>query len=503
MLAALVPDSLPPHLQKRLLGALRKVDGALVARFKRATSPLHITLEVARLGCAVGATFHILLTKRNTAAAMGWIGACWMRPFSGTLLYLTFGINRVQRKAQRLMNRCALPASVPLQSLACNPPGPLQPLVRMLDLITDNKLLRGNSVQPYFSGEAAYPAMLEAINSAKTSIVLGVYIFADDKVGKQFIKALAAAVRRGVAVRVLVDGIGSGYFRSPAYDALRKAGVPAARFMHSFWPWQMTFINLRLHRKILVVDGRVGFTGGMNITVHNLVHLKQPYPIADTAFRIEGPTALQLTDTFARDWAFTTGEVLDGPTFFPNPETPGTIPTRIVASGPDRDMERIEYTMLQAVILAKKHVCFMTPYFIPDSRLATELGLAVLRGVQVDLIVPHPSNHPFVDHARDFYLRPLVKVGVNIWYGTQPFNHSKLMTVDGEWALVGSANMDPRSLRLNFEADAAIHDQAVTRKVLDYMLAQREEQLTMAMIRRWPLWKRLRNSICRLLSPYL
>ncbi|QDH14864.1 cardiolipin synthase [Oecophyllibacter saccharovorans] len=482
-------------------GLLKKV--RQVEKDAHAATPLHAALRCLRLAAALGVTVHALLTKRNTAAATGWISFCWSRPLTGTLLYLTFGINRVQRKAQRLMDRCVIPPSPSLDALSCKPAPEFRPLNRMLDLITPYPLLGGNQVNWYKSGDTGYPAMLEAINQAESYVVLCSYIFRYDLVGKQFVKALGDAVARGVEVRVLVDGWGSGYFYCPIQKALEKVGVPCARFMHSFLPWRMTFINLRNHRKLLVVDGKVSFTGGMNILQEALMDLPQKHHVADTAFRLIGPVALQLMDAFARDWAFTTGEILSGPKFYPKPPTPGKVPSRVVASAPDADMGKIEYTILQAVILAQRHVCLMTPYFIPDARLASELALAALRGVRVDLIVPHHSNHHFVDDARNFYLKPLVKAGVHVWFGGAPFDHSKLMTVDGLWSLVGSANLDPRSLRLNFECDAALYDQEMAGTLLDYMEMRRGEELTLADIKRWPLWVKLRNATWRLLSPYL
>lgn len=460
-------------------------------------------LGLTRLCLATAVTVNVLLTKRDTAAATGWIGVCWLMPLFGTALYLMFGINRVQRRAQKLMDADAPHPLVALEKLRCEPPGPLLPLVHMLDRITDRYLLTGNSVQCLHNGDEAYPAMLEAIGQARESVVLCSYIFRDDALGQQFVRALAAAKNRGAEVRVLVDGIGSGYFFCPIQRALRRVGVPCARFMHSFWPWKMAFINLRDHRKILVVDGKIGFMGGLNIAAENLLDIPNPHPVADTHFRLEGPVVEQLTDAFARDWVFTTNEELNGPRFFPPPKIKGNIPARVVTSAPDADMEKIEYTMLQAIILARKNVCFMTPYFIPDGRFVTELGLAVLRGVRIDVVVPRHSNHAVIDWARDGCLQPLVAVGCHIWFAAPPFNHSKLMVVDDRWSFVGSANLDRRSLRLNFEIGVALHDQALAEELRKFMETHRGEEVTMAQIASWPLSIQLRNAAVRLLLPYL
>ncbi|WP_231118903.1 phospholipase D-like domain-containing protein [Oecophyllibacter saccharovorans] len=458
---------------------------------------------IVQIVLAVCVTGHVLLTKRDTSAATGWIGICWLLPVFGSLLYLMFGINRVQRRGQKMLAADTLPLNPELEALRCEPPGPMQPLGHMLDRLTDRQLLRGNSIRCLHNGDQAYPAMLAAIAQAQHSVLLSSYIFRDDRVGQAFIGALAEAHRRGVEVRVLVDGIGSGYFYCPTQRALKRAGVPCARFMHSFWPWRMAFINLRNHRKILVVDGHTGFMGGLNIAAQNVLSQPSAHPVADTHFQLEGPVVEQLADAFTRDWAFTTGEELQGKKFFPPTEIRGEIPARIVTSAPDADMEKIEYTMLQAIILARRNVCFMTPYFIPDGRFATELGLAALRGVRVDIVVPHHSNHPIIDWARNGCLEPLVEVGCHIWLAPPPFNHSKLMVVDGSWSFVGSANLDRRSLRLNFEINMALYDVPLAEGLEAFMASHRGHELTLQELREWSLAERLRNAAVRLLLPYL
>lgn len=250
----------------------------------------------------------------------------------------------------------------------------------MLGRLTERPLMRGNSITCLHDGDNAYPVMLDAIGQAKTSIILCSYIFRDDKVGQRFAEALVAAKRRGVEVRVLVDGIGSGYFRCGIERRLKREEVACARFMHSVWPWRMPFINLRNHRKILVVDGTIGFMGGLNIGEENMLRLRTKLPVADTHFRLQGPIVHQLAVAFAWDWSFTTGEELEGERYLPEPSPVGDVPMRIVTSGPDTDLEKIEYGMLQAFSLARKHIWVMTPYFLPDDRFSTELILAALRG---------------------------------------------------------------------------------------------------------------------------
>lgn len=454
---------------------------------------------------AVAVTLHALRTKREIGAAIGWIGLTWLAPLFGTFLYVTLGINRVRRLAKRLSdarpwsNQRDLDAEVP--SLEGN----LAPLVGAVQRLTGRPLLKGNAVRCLHDGDNAYPLMLEAIAGAERSLLLCSYIFRDDRIGRRFIDAIVAAHDRGIAVRVLVDGVGSGYFRCGVARQLRARGVPVARFMHSTLPWRMPFINLRTHKKVLVVDGLVGFTGGLNIAVENVLRSRPSHPVSDTHFRLTGPIVDQLSQAFAKDWSFTTKEDLDEAVFYAKPPfpLPGDALCRVVTSGPDSDLEKIEFAVMQGIALARRSVRIMTPYFLPDERLLTVLAMASMRGVVIDLVLPRTSNHPLIDWARAPNNIPLLDADVRIWLSDAPFNHSKLMVVDGMWSLIGSANQDVRSLRLNFELNVEVHDQALAGELDSFMLAHRHERYPSERVVARPFPIRIRDSAARLLLPYL
>lgn len=451
----------------------------------------------------LGVTVHALRRKQDTAACTGWIGVCWIAPVIGTLLYMMFGINRVQRRARRLVDEHAWAGRETLAQYRHVAQGNMAHLARMLGRLTERPLMRGNTLRVLHDGDQAYPVMLEAINSAQSSVVLCSYIFRDDTIGRDFVAALIDAKARGVVIRVLVDGIGSGYFHCGVARSLRRAGIPCRRFMHSVWPWRMPFINLRNHRKILIIDGRYGFMGGLNIGAENVLRLKAKLPVADTHFAVQGPVVRQLAEAFARDWSFTTGEELQGEAYFPLVTPQGDMPMRVVTSGPDADLEKIEYGMLQAITLARRSVRLMTPYFVPDDRFSTVLTLAALRGVQVDVVVPRSSNHALIDYARDASLRPFLDAGCRVWMAAPPFNHSKLMVVDDEWSFVGSTNLDVRSLRLNFEINLEVYDEGVAQGLAQFIDSRPRQRLTHHDVDRRPIWVQLRNSALRLLMPYL
>ncbi len=302
---------------------------------------------------------------------------------------------------------------------------------------------------------------------------------------------------------MLVDGIGGGWLRSPAYHALQARGVPAARFLHSPLPWRMPFLNLRSHKKILVLDGAIGFTGGMNIADENVMATRPPNPVQDTHFRLAGPVVCQLTEAFAQDWNFATDEELDGDAWFPQLGEAGGIAARVIDSGPDADIEKIEFAILQAVACARTSVAVMTPYFLPDERMTTALSLASMRGVAVDVVIPATSDHRFVDWATYANIGPLLEDGVRIWRCPPPFRHSKVMVVDGEWCLIGSSNWDMRSFRLNFELCMELYDRDLAGALSELMQRSRGAPLTQADLDARSLPARLRDAGVRLLLPYL
>jgi len=460
-----------------------------------------VTLAIGPV-LAIFVTLHVLLHKREVASAVGWIGLVWFAPIVGAIGYVMFGVNRVKRRARLLRPRNARPSS---SSEGGSPriDGDLEPLDHSIGLITARPLLAGTAVWTYHNGDEAYPPMLAAISAAKHSIGMSSYIFRDDTWGACFIDALAEAQRRGVAVRVLIDGIGGGWLRSRAYHRLRREGVAAARFMHSLLPWRMPFINLRSHRKILVVDGLVGFTGGMNIADENVMGTHPRAPVQDMHFRIEGPVVSQLAEAFLEDWTFASNEDLGGDAWLRGgPHRDGAW-ARVIDSGPDEDIEKVEFAVLQAIACARDSIAVMTPYFLPDERLITALAMAAMRGVAVDVVVPEKSNHVLVDWATRANVGPLLSHGVGIWRCPPPFHHSKIMVVDDEWCLIGSSNWDVRSFRLNFELCMEIYDRDLAATLSAVMQRSRGGALSEAELDLRPLPVRLRDAGARLMLPYL
>ena len=433
---------------------------------------LHLRADVtAAIGLvlAIGATIHILLRKRAVASAVGWIGLVWFAPILGVISYVLFGVNRVRSRARQLRPTDDDPDGAPAVPYSRGEAEGMDPLGRGIGHITARPLLTGTQVTIYQNGDAAYPPMLAAIEAAKSSVGLSSYIFRNDVWGGRFIVALIDAKRRGVEVRVLIDGIGGGWLMSPTYRRLRSEGVRAARFMHSLLPWRMPFINLRNHKKVLVLDGMVAFTGGMNIADENVMATRPKMPVQDLHFRIDGPVVSQFAEGFADDWAFVTGEDLEGAAWLPQIAPREGPSARVIDSGPDEDLEKVEFAVLQAVACARESIDVMTPYFLPDERLITALSLAAMRGVTVNVVVPQKSNHMLVDWGTRANIGPLLGDGVRIWRSPPPFHHTKIMVVDQEWCLIGSCNWDIRSFRLNFELCMEVYDRKLASALTSIM----------------------------------
>ena len=456
---------------------------------------------LAHIAIATAVTVHVLLYKRNVGTSISWMGIAWLSPFLGGVLYYALGVNRVKRRALRLRRERSHMFLVDEVAPDAPEAKPLTPLEYAIGRLTGLSAEAGNKVSLLRNGDDTYPAMLAAIDAAEKSVGIASYIFRDDDAGLPFIQALIRAHRRGVQVRVLIDGIGGGYFWSGTWDRLHEAGVPVDRFLHSYVPWKTPFLNLRNHRKLLVVDGRIAFTGGINIGHENLLATHPPHPVRDTHFRLEGPIVEQLTEAFADDWLYETGERLLDEAWFPKLAPVGDAVARVITSGPDEDLEQIEFAILHAISCARRSIRIATPYFLPPDLLTTALGLAAMRGVGVDILVPEQSNHRVLDWARRVALRQLVEAGCRVWLLPAPFDHSKLMTVDDAWSLIGSANWDIRSFRLNFELNVEIHDEAFARMLAEVTPTGRP--LTLQEINGDAFALRLRNNAARLLQPYL
>src|SRR5688572_17535994 len=414
------------------------------------TPYIDFAYAAALIVVAAIAAGHAVLYKRDSRSAALWVIVIWVLPAVGSILYYLLGINRVQRRAARL--RGSLVRHRTQSQFPVSEPGThFLPLARLVGTVVDRPLLDGNAIEVLIDGVQAYPAMLEAIGAARTSITLASYIFHADGIGARFVGALVEAQRRGVQVRVLIDDVDARFSRHSAAKSLSRTGVPVAIFNPPALPARLHAINLRNHRKILVIDGALAFTGGMNID-RRYWHPDAPeQAFRDLHFRVRGPVVAHLQEVFADDWQFSAGEALRGAQWFPALNAAGSDLARAIEAGPDEAFERVRWAMIGALNQAQRSVRVCTPYFIPDQALISELNAAALRGVEVDILIPEHTDLPHVQWAAFGQLWQVLDHGCRVWLRPGPFDHSKLLVVDGAWVLLGSANWDARSLRLNFE----------------------------------------------------
>ncbi|MFC4624348.1 cardiolipin synthase [Daeguia caeni] len=474
-------------------------------------------LAVLSVVLGTSAAVHATMTKDEVRTALGWVGVIMLSPFVGAIIYAVAGVNRMRRKTigqQRdTRGRAAQyhlshfdTTNERVRQIFGKQFGAMKILG---DVVSPYDFTSGNEISMLENGDDAYAAMLAAIAGAKRSVFLETYIFDRDPIGLKFVEALGAAVKRGVEVRVLVDSVGARYSFPSIVKLLKENGIRVDVFNGNIIiGLRLPYANLRTHRKILVVDGQIAFTGGMNIRAGFTHAYAGDAAAVDTHFRVEGPAVADLFHIVAEDWRFTTKELLSGEAWQiaapRNPPGSGTL-IRVVASGPDRNIETNHRMMMGAFSIAQEHILIMSPYLLPDRELISALVTAARRGVSVDIVVPGVNNLKLVDRAMRAQFDQLLKGGCRIWRAGGAFNHSKLMTIDGAWSYVGSSNLDPRSLRLNFEVDMEILDHTMARQVEERIgkVIETSHQVYLEELKARPFLSRLADRIIWLGSPFL
>lgn len=407
--------------------------------------------------------FVLLQRRKEPVARVAWIMAIVNLPFLGSLFFIIFGINRVHRRvADKQASNTELGLSlVGFWEHQVIPPDALneqsQRLLRLATLAARTRPCIGNSVEILTDTNRTLGLIEQAILGAQETINLEYYIWQPDRTGRKLRDLLIRRAKEGVKIRFLYDGVGSMYlgkkFLKPMHDAgIQIAGALPGSSFRERWS-----INLRNHRKIVIVDGRTGFTGGMNIGNEYLGRDTSIGYWRDTHLSLRGPAVLQLQQVFAEDWYYATGEQLTGSEWFPPPVDVGDDIAQVVAGGPDRDVSVFHALFFAAINEAHHSITLATSYFIPSAALQIALEVAAARGVRVRLLMQGKGAHKFmVTAARAFY-GPLLDCGVEIYEFNTGEMHAKTLTIDGNWSLVGSPNFDNRSLLLNFEVAVILY----------------------------------------------
>ncbi|MCS6898984.1 MAG: cardiolipin synthase [Myxococcales bacterium] len=453
---------------------------------------------------------RVVIQRRESAATLAWMLLILVVPILGALLYAVLGVQRLRRRrtrrrrARRRLDASAAALRSELAPFRLVSPGSsaLASLARSycVDLEATTS---GNEVTIYHDGEMAFQALCEAVGQAQRYVHLEYYIFQDDSTGRALLSLLTERAGAGVEIRLLVDAVGSWKLRHSVLAALQEAGGRFAEFLPVTILRRPFSVNLRNHRKIVVIDGQTAFTGGMNIGDEYRSRNPEIGHWRDTHARVRGPAALRLQEIFAEDWHFATGEdcMLEPRTVHVEPR--GDVLVEVLESGPDRTAETIYYRIFVAITRAEKRVWLTTPYFIPDRAIFVALVTAAQRGVDVRLLLPSWSDHKFVLYAGRAYYQELLQAGVRIFEYGPGMLHAKTMVVDDTWVTIGSANMDRRSFHLNWEANLILLDPDIAAA----MASRFERDLVRARSVEAPyrpsLPKRFGESVCFLLAPLL
>ena len=462
-----------------------------------------LLFTIAHFALGSLACVHILLTPKKQQNKIAWIGIIVLSPLIGSITYYLFGINRIKRKALLLAKSLPEARQTTPTCLQDNCPIPRVDQHYAL-AIHKTPFTRDNTITLLVNGDEAFPAMLKEIDSAQQSIALSSYIFDQDPIGITFAHALGRAVKRGVKVYVLLDDFGIYYSPRNIVHLLKKQKVHVARFLPLF-KRTMSFINLRNHRKILLVDGRTGFIGGMNIRHGNLLHEKPQHPVQDVHFQVTGPVVDQIAEIFKKDWAFSCDTPLPLPRVNSSAPPPSNTYARVIPDGPDEDFEKLAWMLLGAIHRAQKSIRIMTPYFLPNNLITHALIHARLQGVQVEIIVPEKNNLLYVKWAMEAHYKNLVQEDIIIYESPAPFDHSKIFLVDDCWCWIGSSNWDDRSLFLNFEINLECWSCDLGRDLAVYFEKKRRQsrKITLEEINTFSIARKLRNNTLNLFAPYL
>lgn len=460
----------------------------------------------------------IFLERRNASSTWAWLMVLFFIPVLGFVLYLILGqkmrkrqLNKLLGENHRIIEEALEKQSSMLKRRELLPEGSemaeYQDMMYM-NLKTSYALYTNNNVINIFTdGNRKFDELLADIERAEHHIHLVYYIVRDDALGRRLMDALVRKASQGVEVRFLYDHIGSLSLPRRYFRELRAAGGKEAAFFPSRIPYVNMKINYRNHRKLAIIDGKIGYIGGFNVGNEYLGLNEHFGAWRDTHLRVQGGAVLQMQAQFLMDWNLAAAKKIDlDPDYFPDPRSVhGVIGMQLVASGPDTEYQEIKNAYIKMIYSAKETICLQTPYFVPDESLMTALRIAALSGVRVSIMLPSKPDHFFVYWATHSYVGELLASGVKVYLYEQGFLHAKTLVVDRKVASVGTANLDIRSFKLNFEMNAFIYDADTAAALADIFGddAESSRELTMEEYRRRPLFNRFRESVSRLLSPIL
>jgi len=469
-----------------------------------------VALGLLELALTLFVLGMILTIKHDSTSAVAWCLLVLFLPIVGMVIFYLFGYQNVHRPLRRKRKHHQQYRNrTPEEQKSAEPIREGETgAIALAEYAVKVEAFRptdGNEVAFYHDGCHAYDAMIAAIESAKMHIHVEFFIFRSDATGKRFIDALRRKADEGVEVRLLYDAVGAHDLSGVLLSQLCSGGGKCAAFLSLRNPFRRFQINLRNHRKVVVVDGRVGFLGGLNVGDEYLGKSPKFGCWRDTFFRVEGPAVHDLQQTFTEDWDFASGEAVHGGRYYPAARRVGDTRMQVVASGPDQDSNALRQIYFAALTKAKKRIWLMTPYYVPDAPLREALMLAARCGVEVRVLIPFRPDKwiPFL--AGRYYVRELLAAGVEVFQYANGFLHAKMMIIDDDIACVGSANFDNRSLALNFELNALFYDPKIVTALEGQFVQDLASSIQMseAVFAKRPWLGRFAENAARLFSPVL
>lgn len=456
----------------------------------------------------------IFIENKNPAKTLTWLLVLSLLPIVGFVFYILFGRNyrnKFRSRKKGALSRTKLDQTATLQ----------KEMMDYIDLFGSNEsyvnnrlinLLLKNSNAPFSvnnwveiltNGEAAFTSMLDALEQASDHIHFQFFIIRDDHIGTVFKELLIKKAKEGVKVRIIYDSVGCWKLSKAFKKELESAGCEMVAFFPVVFPVLSRELNYRNHRKIIVVDGRLGFVGGLNIGDEYLGKNKQLGFWRDTHIKVLGEAVYSLQDIFLGDWHFLTGQVLEEAEMFPKFGDCGVTTMQIAASGPDSDWKALLQAYFTMIATAEDRIWITTPYLVPEDSIKMGLITAALSGVDVRIIIPSKPDHFFVYWASQDNIQELLEAGVKVYRYQKGFIHSKILMVDGIGASVGTANLDIRSLEINFEVNAFIYDREVVKRLEQdfYEDLKESEIITLDVYKKRPFWRKVLEALGRLVSP--
>lgn len=466
-----------------------------------------ITFDTLYFGAIIGTIIVVILDNRNPVKTMAWILVLTFLPFVGLVFYFFFG--RTTRRERiiskksynRLMKK---PTAEFIAQEAFEIPTEQYSLIQLFQNTNQSLLFEGNKVDIYTDGLSKLEALIKELYKAKHHIHLEYYIFEDDAVGRLVRDVLIDKAKEGVQIRLLYDDVGCWHVRHSFYEEMRDAGIEVRSFLKVRFPVFTSKVNYRNHRKIAVIDGMVGFVGGMNIAERYIRGFSWGI-WRDTHIKIEGKAVYGLQTSFLLDWYFVDQTLITSAKYFPPMQVRGISLAQIVTSDPVGEWKEIMQGLTLAINNAKRYFYIQTPYFLPTEPILAALQTAALAGVDVRIMLPEHADNRITHLGSRSYLKDIMRAGVKVYFYQKGFLHSKLMVSDDILSTVGSTNMDFRSFEHNFEVNAFMYDEDTALRMKEIFLRDQKESVLIP-LKTWvkrPLRQKAMESVVRLLAPLL